>query len=149
MTNTSGKNDEAADFGTMIDDAIKRERGRRRDMMLNADGTVTVSSEVGETLVAITQKYHPEEIIEMRAMGTPYDYPAIKNIPLDTLIRALYIGYEVEPTPEEKVADILAQLDDMANDYRYHFDNREKYENQAKIVREVLNILGVKLPKGD
>jgi hypothetical protein len=40
---------------------------------------------------------------------------ALNGMPLDTLIRALYIGYEVELTPEEKAVEW------MIHKSRFHF----------------------------
>jgi hypothetical protein len=41
----------------------------------------------------------------------------LNNMELDTLIRALYVGYELEPSPEEKLAKIFHEAKDF---YKKH-----------------------------
>jgi hypothetical protein len=55
-----------------------------------------------------------------------------KELPLDTLIRALYIGYEVEQTPEDKVREY----------YEAH-NNTHTYTRKA--IAHVLNLLDIKI----
>lgn len=57
----------------------------------------------------------------------------LNETPLDTVIKALYIGYEVEKTPEEKVAVYYEEL-------------RREYEHDAMAaVHSTLNLLGIKI----
>jgi len=56
---------------------------------------------------------------------------ALSGFNLDTLIRALYIGYEVEEIPEDMLL-------------RYYENLAEKYNGQIAI-KAALNILGIKV----
>jgi dihydroxyacetone kinase-like predicted kinase len=72
----------------------------------------------------------PDLIIKHKVLseqGQSHLYSTVmKMIPLDTLIRALYIGYEVEQTEQEKLQEFLV--------------NKGPVTNIA--VEEVLRILG-------
>lgn len=52
----------------------------------------------------------------------------------DDLIRALYVGYEVEQTPEEKVKDYY-------DSQKYHIDE----DHAEYAIRNVLDILNIKI----
>jgi hypothetical protein len=75
-----------------------------------------------------------EEIIKIHAEN-PLGWMshALHSLPLDTLIRALYIGYEVEMTREERV-------------YEYYWSLRNSgYDDAHNAVHKTLNLLGTKI----
>jgi hypothetical protein len=113
---------------------------------------VTVSREVAEAIKQTVDCFgNYSEIIECHVAG-PNDYledsgqEALNGLPLDTLIRALYVGYDVEKSPEEKLADYIEEVRcsiktgvlTYANSYAIG-----KYDG----LREAAEILGVKLPE--
>lgn len=61
------------------------------------------------------------------------EYISLNGMPLDTLIRALYIGYEVEQTVEEQLKDYYESI--------MRYDHIE----EAEVFKSVLNIIGMKV----
>ncbi len=70
---------------------------------------VQVSREISDALDYVTRRFNNEVIIDAHVRcpnGWNLDSnKALNGLDLDILIRALYIGYEVELTPEEKVLE--------------------------------------------
>ncbi|WP_433748300.1 hypothetical protein [Paenibacillus amylolyticus] len=73
---------------------------------------VKLTKEQAEAVVYVTDNYNGQEnpleyiagthAIEPESWDDPHTSP-LRYMPLDTLIRALYIGYEVEMTEEEQL----------------------------------------------
>jgi hypothetical protein len=57
----------------------------------------------------------------------------LNNLDLDTVIRALYVGFEIEPSPEAKVREYYVNM---------LFANGETY---AEIIKHTLDLLGTKV----
>lgn len=106
---------------------------------------VTVSQEVADTITAALTEYSAEELVEMRvtvnevAIGSIKD--KVSDISLDTLIRAVYIGYE---TSADKIAEYIRTYTPRAGegDTPEHAAlNRGRREG----ARAIADILGVEL----
>lgn len=63
----------------------------------------------------------------------------LNGMPLDTLIRALYIGYEVEPSIQEKLLEKYTEY--KGHGYE-HISNREAYRQG---MRDALEIVPMKV----
>lgn len=66
-------------------------------------------------------------------------YAPLKNLSVDTLIRILYIGYEVEQTPEEKIIDAYEESERRA------YDGSEYHDGFADGISYTLNTLDKKI----
>lgn len=67
---------------------------------------------------------------------------SLNGLPLDTLIRALYIGYEVEQTVEEQ----LLEYYEKANRNKLNTDINEQLWSGARMgMEKALNIIGMKV----
>jgi hypothetical protein len=117
--------------------------------MTNTNGKVTVSREVAESIEKARQHHDNEWFVDGYYSGAVSAYPGLFGLPLDTLIRALYVGYEVEKTPEEKVFEYLANLDRESESYFNHSQTQDQYKAQANAVRCVLELLNITLPEVD
>ncbi|MGG1595948.1 hypothetical protein [Terribacillus saccharophilus] len=116
--------------------------------MTKLSGKVTVSREVAEAIEYVNGGYDAETTIRFKSQDYLFkgDVAPLNDINLDTLIRALYIGYEVEKTPEELLAEsIRLDIDNLRvspfgkyNDY---------YSGRVDGARKAAEILGVKLPE--
>lgn len=114
--------------------------------MAKENGKVTVSREVAEILDQQRDNGLHESTIKYHAMepeGWLEDAAPLNGLPLDTLIRALYIGYEVERTPEEEVAEYLRFLRRAIEDN--YGDTR--WTDELLGAQTILDKLGVKLPE--
>lgn len=107
--------------------------------MSNTD-KVKVSKDVAEAIDRVVKSYQrlfPENINETIIKGhieSPDGWRGegsehINKLPLDTLIRALYIGYEVEQSPEDRVREY------------YETVVRMHYTSPRDAIRETLNLL--------
>jgi hypothetical protein len=69
---------------------------------------------------------------------------ALNGMPLDMLISALYVGYEIEKSPEEKLADYYKQA---LTNFRLASDweEKEKYRWELFGINATLDILGINL----
>jgi hypothetical protein len=61
------------------------------------------------------------------------DRQPLNDLDLDTVIRALYVGFEIEPSPEAKVREYYVNM---------LFANGETY---AEIIKCTLDLLGTKV----
>lgn len=83
----------------------------------------------GATLTEIVERHYDGELIPVNG------YEHVSGLSLDTLIRALYIGYEVEETPEDKVMELYKNP-----------DLHELNPNSYRIgIRDALNALNIKI----
>lgn len=94
---------------------------------------VKLPSEVAKAIEKVNLRWTRSEIVEYHATGKgKWDISYLNTLDLDTLITALYIGYEVEETPEEKIWDF------------YHTKAAcEMHPHHA--IQNVLNILNIKI----
>lgn len=69
---------------------------------------------------------------------------ALNGMPLDTLIRALYVGYEVEPSPDEKIAQKYKELQGLYT-IRMCESNGGFYAGKLEGIRFTLDTLNVKV----
>ena len=98
-----------------------------------------VSKELGDTLKDVINNWAANHfVVKQKAKGEVFSasYDELNAIDLDTLIRALYIGYEVEQTPEDKVRDYYNShlRTDLSSDH---------YTKKAIVV--TLNLLNIKI----
>lgn len=84
-------------------------------------------------------------IIRDRIAGTlPNEISLLDTIPLDTLIRALYIGYEMEQTAEEKVLEAWVNHDwNVPRHEKEHHD--AYYSGFRKGMKFTLDAYGIKV----
>ena len=69
---------------------------------------------------------------------------ALSGFNLDTLIRALYIGYEVETTPEEKVYEWFKAMQLNKNSAVTHVA-KSNYDIMMTAGLQILECLGIKI----
>lgn len=84
---------------------------------------VKLDREAAEALELMKAKGAPlNEIVERHVCSDLIivnGWENVRLLPTDTLIRALYIGYEVEQTPEDKVRELYREwADKQAKSYR-------------------------------
>lgn len=98
---------------------------------------VKLRREVAETIDRAFRDYASiSHIVSNKARGNvfPETYDLLNTLDLDTLIRTLYIGYEVEETPEDKVRSI----------YKCPIDSWNPNAYKAGI-EDTLRALGIKI----
>lgn len=103
---------------------------------------VKVSRSVGDLIVTLTEGYNNEEIVSLYTAKSLVK--EIYEIRLDTLIRALYIGYEVEQTPEDKVKEYYSNLIRLRNESPTPAISGDLY-GKMDAVKKVLNLLNIKI----
>lgn len=106
---------------------------------------ITISKEVAHALEIVKKEqnnnfqtiveYHMDKFPEWSSELTP-----LNALSLDSMIRALYIGYEVEKTPEEKVKELYNNYGPNSRDEQYYADERVQMG-----IRQTLNVLGMKV----
>jgi hypothetical protein len=100
-----------------------------------------------------------EAIEDMRAKGLPLneiverhinkDHILVNNVECvgflstDTLIRALYIGYEVEETPEDRIRALFNTI--TPEGWKFNNNPQDSIYLQRSAVRTVLDILNIKI----
>lgn len=121
--------------------------------MTNKNGKVTVSREVAEAIGQDRKLFDdPSGLVEAH-VNNPNGYYAgsykapLNGLPLDTLIRALYIGYEIQLTPEEELVEYIRKLENEM-DNTDSVDVKQTYEYEIYGAEKAAEILGVKLPEG-
>lgn len=91
---------------------------------------VKVSKAMGEFIKQLTDDYNNTDIVEL------YTAKSLVNqsyeLSLDSMIRAIYIGYEVEETPEEKV-------------WSFYHTKAACDMHPHHAIQHVLNILNIKI----
>lgn len=77
------------------------------------------------------------------------EYKALNKIDLDTLIRALYIGYEVDLTPGDR---LLKLYNKVGKEYDDEYDKEDSDCEKLRClssyrigIRDSVNILGIKI----
>lgn len=104
---------------------------------------VNLTKEQSEAIETLKQKFSEVDIIKIRlgVVGMHPNMEEVKNLQnmlTDKLIRALYIGYEVEKTPEEKVREYYEELSNKKFDSNTYFHKMEA-------VQKTLDLLGIKI----
>lgn len=113
-------------------------------------GKVTVSREVSEILEQQRDNGLHESTIKYHAMepeGWLEDAAPLNGLPLDTLIRALYVGYEIQLTPEEELAEFIDEHYGK-HDPMFRKPSDDYHYGLSRGARKAAEILGVKLPEG-
>jgi hypothetical protein len=117
--------------------------------MIKSVELMTVSKEVAEALEKVKEdqknnfarivEYHVEESPEWSSELAP-----LNSLSLDSMIRALYIGYEVEKTPEEKIKELFDSYGPQLTGFRagHHEPDDERVQMGIKLT---LDKLGMKV----
>jgi hypothetical protein len=79
---------------------------------------VLLTKEQAEALEFAKAKVKKEDIVRWHVdhIWTDEEKP-LRGLSLDTLITALYVGYEIEPSPEEKITKIYKEAQDFYKKY--------------------------------
>jgi hypothetical protein len=99
---------------------------------------VKLTREQAECLKENELMHGTEKLVQIHAIDPNgwLDNNPLHGLPLDTIIRALYIGYEVEQTPEEKLLQYYTVQKNSVSD--------DQERTEVAIVR-VLEFLGMKV----
>jgi hypothetical protein len=73
------------------------------------------------------------------------DFKGINGMDLDTLIRALYVGYEVVKSPEEKVLHYYNSLTELIDDRETNSLDSYELLREKMGVKNTLHFLGMKI----
>lgn len=95
---------------------------------------VKLTKAQSEEIKTLLKENPAEDIIQDHVEGKWWDDSPLNGLALDTLIRALYIGYEVEQTPEEKLLYCYAETSSINEDFR------EGYRAGIEGTLKILNI---------
>lgn len=96
-----------------------------------------ITQEQADEIVDAKQKYENILILEMYEIAGKMHY--CDNLDRDTFIRAVYIGYEVEETPEDKVREYYKDQIKRASSR----DGTDHVSPAA--IRKVLDLLNIKI----
>lgn len=91
-----------------------------------------------ETVISNPFHSRREEVVRIHARDSKIwseDCIPLNGIPLDTIIHALYIGYEVEETPEEKVREYYMKQTRHGN----------LIDSPDYVIRHVLDLLNIQI----
>jgi hypothetical protein len=105
---------------------------------------VKVSKDQEESIRNATRDYaNVATIVRSKSRGEvfPSDYDQLNQLDLDTLIRALYIGYEVEQTPEDKVREFFKEHWDKLVD----LVDQQEAKTICVTIYKTLDLLGIKI----
>jgi hypothetical protein len=94
---------------------------------------VKLTAEQAKKIIQLQKDYTNERTVSEFITTNP---AARKELTLDTLIRALYIGYEVEETPEERIKETFERFESSEVGREVGFAGGIKF---------VLNELGIKI----
>ncbi|MEB5480946.1 hypothetical protein P8825_15375 [Shouchella clausii] len=95
------------------------------------------------TVEELKKEYGKSRAVSRHVVGLTYSqYPATKELSTDTLIRALYIGYEVVNTIEDRKRDVKRYFDRFSDD-GYRANSRGR--SYQSIICETLNLLDIKI----
>jgi hypothetical protein len=106
---------------------------------------VKVSRATADLIEILTEDYNNEEIVSLftakKLVKQAYE------LSLDALIRALYIGYEVEETPEEQLQSAYLHHIAQSNSKDPNMPDGERvmYANYAHGIKFALNTLNIKI----
>lgn len=105
---------------------------------------VKLTKEQAEALGNARQIWEDSEMVEIHASSGKCRWSensqALESLSLDTLIKALYIGYEVEQTPHDKVRELYNEIDKA---YTHTFPDATSLRVFAKqAIKTTLDILG-------
>lgn len=112
---------------------------------------VKVSKEVAEAIEALRNDGESDALI-LRVMADPTNRWAgakssiLNSTSFDLVAKALYVGYEVEKSPEELVAIEYKRLQREI----FHadcYDMRLFYRRRADAIKYTLDTLGLKIPE--
>jgi hypothetical protein len=116
------------------------------DSKMSKTKNVTVSREVAEAINYALNVAKPEDVIGWFVKGYWHasEVAVLDSLPLDTLIRALYIGYEVKKSPEHR---LLTYIRDIVPEGTSVYDafNISYLNGKADGAREAAKILRVEL----
>jgi len=71
-------------------------------------------------------------------------YDKLNSIDDDDFIKAIYIGYEVEYTPEELVKQYYDTVKEFWKDEKF-YDQKEKYWGEIRGIEHTLKFLGIEI----
>lgn len=111
---------------------------------------VMVTKEVADAIeVSVKNDISVRTMLRHNVHGDLYGvYAPLQTMGVDDLAKALLIGYEVEKSPEEKVAEYLAEAEDFradATDGNYY----EFCNGRIVGIKQTLDILGIKIERDD
>ncbi|MEK4006493.1 hypothetical protein [Paenibacillus sp. FSL H3-0333] len=97
---------------------------------------VTVTKEQQETLQFLTKVYSAEDIVKKHALkknfwdntlwSEPINIECLNTLSVDEIVRALYIGIEIQKTPHERLRDCYEGYLDHGHSH-YSFNADEKH----------------------
>lgn len=115
---------------------------------------VTLTKAQADALIH-TQNIHRDKhsldgissIIEYHGADWENESAPLNELSLDTLIRALYIGYEVEQTPEDSVLELYKEAEHHENENakERHYQNTQYWSGCKRGIRDTLNTLNIKI----
>jgi len=111
-------------------------------------GKVQVSQDVSDALDIITRRFKKEVIIKAHAEkpnGWDQSYKELNLLDLDILIRALYFGYSVEKTPEDKIADWYEELELYRANKTNPLNRIQEADFKMIAIKCTLDTLGIKI----
>jgi hypothetical protein len=88
---------------------------------------ITLKKHIAGAIDSVMMNNSKEEIIVEHANGNNEwtgEWSPLNALSLDSLIRAVYIGYEVEKTPEEKVKELYDNYGPNSQGHQVNMDER-------------------------
>src|SRR5690554_6255011 len=106
-------------------------------------GKVKLTSEQANALKYVLESYYASEIVIKHARAASDEdkwigkAESLNELTMDFLIKALYIGYEVEYTPEELVKQYYDTVKEFWKDEKF-YDQKEKYWGEIRGIEHTL-----------
>lgn len=110
---------------------------------------VKVSREISDALDYETRNFSKKSIIDAHVKHPKgwalNENKALNDMDLDVLIRALYYGYMVEKTPEDKIADWYEELELYRANKTNPLNRIQEADFQMIAIKCTLDTLGIKI----
>ncbi|MGM7719398.1 hypothetical protein [Metabacillus sp. Hm71] len=103
--------------------------------------------EIAKTNISVSMGAELENIILGNANNREWlhEYKPLNGMDLETLIKAVYIGYEVELTPEEQILDFYKLAEGKLKQYKSEHMTRH-IKGQMYAIERISEILGIDIP---
>lgn len=112
---------------------------------VNVQNKVVLTQAIAEVLEELTNTWSNAEIITDHANPEEYwsgNRLPLNDIGLDTLIRALYIGYTIEQTVEEQ---LLEMYEEAYNHAKTSHETQDWWSGRMDGISTSLDIIGMKV----
>lgn len=106
---------------------------------------IILSKEQAEAIKLAIADYGSDQVMDEFPNGFKWagSLAPLNELHASELARALYIGYEVEQTPEDRLHEYYMHIEKMKSKYGLFSEERMRYLSEEVGMRKTLDILGI------